>query len=84
MYFTRDGRIWWSFVGIVATLWLREVALSASEILVYPTSAPFSLIEKLLVGAGLGIASTVITILITLKLGKRFDRYFRKQEEPEG
>lgn len=80
LYFTHDSRIWWSFVGIVATLWLREVALTASEILVLPTSAPPELIEKLLIVAGLGIASTLVTILITLKLGKRFERYFRKPE----
>jgi len=80
LYFKRDDRIWWSFVGIVATLWLREVALTASEILVIPTSAPPGLIEKLLFGAGLGIASTLVTIFVTYKLGKRFERYFKKTE----
>jgi putative membrane protein len=82
LYFTRDSRIWWSFVGIVATLWFREVALTASEILIIPASAPPELIERLLLGAGLGIASTLATILITLKLGKRFEKYFKKPEAP--
>jgi len=80
LYFTRDLRIWWSSVGVVATLWLREVALTASEILIIPTSAPIQLIEKLLFVTGLGIASTLATILITLKVSKRFERYFRKME----
>ena len=82
LYFKRDSRIWWSSVGVVATLWLREVALTASEILVIPTSAPIELIEKLLFGAGLGIASTLATIFITLKVGKRFEKYFKKPETP--
>jgi hypothetical protein len=64
----------------VATLWLREVALTASEILIIPTSAPMQLIEKLLLVTGLGIASTLATILITLRVGKRFERYFKKTE----
>jgi len=80
LYFMRDGRIWWSFVGVVATLWLREVAVTASEILVIPTSAPFELIEKLLFGAGLGIVSTLVTIFVTLRLGRKFERYFKKPE----
>jgi len=80
LYFKRDDRIWWSFVGIVVVLWLREVATTASEILVIPTSAPPGLIEKLLFGAGLGIASTLVTIFVTHKLGKRFERYFKKTE----
>jgi len=80
LYFTRDIRIWWSSVGIVATLWLREVALTASEILIIPTSAPIQLIEKLLFVTALGIASTLATILITLKVSRRFERYFRKME----
>jgi putative membrane protein len=81
LYFTRDGRIWWSFVGVVATLWLREVTLTASEILLWPAAMPFELVEKLLFGAGFGIASTLITVFVTLKLGKRFERYFDKPEE---
>jgi putative membrane protein len=80
LYLTRDTRIWWSSVGVVATLWLREVALTASEILVIPTSAPIQLIEKLLLVTGLGISSTLATILITLKVSKRFEKYFRKME----
>jgi len=80
LYFTRDIRIWWSSVGVVATLWLREVALTASEILVIPTSAPTQLIEKLLLVTSLGIGSTLATILITLRVSKRFERYFKKTE----
>ncbi len=80
MYFKRDSRIWWSSVGVVTILWLREVALTASEILVIPTSAPIELIEYLLFVAGLGIASTLATILITLKVSKRFEKYFKRSE----
>jgi putative membrane protein len=82
MYFKRDSRIWWSSVGVVAILWLREVALTASEILIIPTSAPIELIENLLFGAGLGIASTLATIYITIKVSKRFEKYFKKSETP--
>lgn len=82
MYFKRDSRIWWSSVGVVTMLWLREVALTASEILVIPTSAPIGLIENLLFVAGLGIASTLATILITRKVSKRFEKYFQRSETP--
>ena len=82
MYFKRDSRIWWSSVGVVTMLWLREVALTASEILVIPTSAPIGLIENLLFVAGLGIASTLATILITRRVSKRFEKYFKKSETP--
>ena len=78
-YFRRDGRIWWSFVGIVAVLWMREIALNASYVLQSPFPLPQSLVVQLLIVSILGIATTAIAILITLKLGKRFEHYFRRQ-----
>ncbi len=74
-YFMRDSRIWWTIVGIVASLWMREVSLGASDILLL--SSP---IQSLVITIGLGIASTVITILVTLNLSKRFERYFNRYE----
>jgi len=78
-YFKRDGRIWWSIVGIVAALWMREIALNASYVLQSPLPLPQSLVIQLLIVSILGIATTAIAILITLKLGKRFEHYFRRR-----
>ena len=78
-YFRRDGRIWWSFVGIVVALWMREIALNASYVLQSPFPFPQSLVVQLLIISILGIATTAVTILITLKLGKRFEHYFRRR-----
>jgi putative membrane protein len=78
-YFKRDGRIWWSIVGIVAALWMREIALNASYVLQSPLPLPQSLVVQLLIVSILGIATTAIAILITLKLGKRFEHYFRRR-----
>lgn len=79
-YLLRDPRIWWTIVGIVATLWMREVSLAASEILL---SSPITtdLIQRLIIAAGLGIATTLTVILITFNLGKRFEYYFNRHEE---
>ncbi len=78
-YFRRDGRIWWSIVGVVAALWMREIALNASYVLQSPLPLPQSLVVQLLFVSILGIATTAIAILITLKLGKRFEHYFRRR-----
>jgi len=82
-YFRRDGRIWWSIVGIVAALWMREIALNASYVLQSPLPLPLSLVFQLLTVSILGIATTAIAILITLKLGKRFEHYFRRRAAPD-
>jgi len=72
-YFQRDSRIWWTIIGIVAIIWFRQVALSASTILLLQiTPVPNEYILNLIFTIGLGIASTVITILITTKLSKLF------------
>jgi uncharacterized membrane protein len=83
-YFTRDGRIWWSFVGVVAALWMREIALNASYVLLSPPPLPQSLLVQLLIVAILGISTTAATILITLKLGNRFEHYFKRHEGEDG
>jgi uncharacterized membrane protein len=77
-YFTRDLRIWWIAVGVVAALWMREVALKASEMLLLPPPIPESLIQGLILIVGLGVITAVITIFMTLRLGKKFNRYFRR------
>ncbi len=72
-YFMRDSRLWWTIIGIVATIWMRQVALSASTILLLQvTPVPNEYILNLILMIGLGIASTVITILITMKVSKLF------------
>jgi putative membrane protein len=81
LYFMRDQRIWWITVGIVATLWMREIALKASDILILPPPFPDSLIQSLILVVGLGISTTIITFYISIKSGKKFDYYFKKRGE---
>ncbi|MFH0897465.1 MAG: DUF373 family protein [Candidatus Bathyarchaeota archaeon] len=82
-YFLRDPRIWWNVVGIVATLWMREVSLKASAILLAPIPTPIYLVQNLILIIGMGIATTLITILTTLNLSKRFTHYFNRYESEE-
>lgn len=80
-YFIRDQKMWWTVAGIVATLWMREVFLNASDILLAPSPIPGYLTNKLLIIIGLGTVTTAITILTTLNLSKRFKHYFRREAE---
>jgi hypothetical protein len=82
-YFIRDPRIWWSIIGIVATLWMREVSLNASEILLSTHPIPTSLIYNIILVIGLGIATMVITIKVTANLSRRFEHYFKKDEDAQ-
>ncbi len=75
-YFMRDSRIWWTIVGIVAALWMREIAMGASDVLLQYTQILTGLIITII----LGIVSTVITIFITLNISKRFEHYFHDYE----
>lgn len=77
-YFQHDTRIWWTIVGVVSSLWMREVTLRTSVILLASTPVPPNLINALLLAIGLGIATTVLTILVTRGLGRRFKLYFEK------
>jgi hypothetical protein len=81
LYFTRDQRIWWIAVGVVATLWMREIALQASAILILPPPIPGALIQSLILVIGLGISTTIITFYLSIKSGKKFDYYFKKRDE---
>jgi putative membrane protein len=81
LYFMRDQRIWWITVGVVATLWMREIALRASDILILPPPIPSSLIQSLILVVGLGISTTIITFYLSIKSGKKFDYYFKKRGE---
>ena len=81
LYFTRDPRIWWIAVGVVATLWMREIALQASAILILPPPIPGALIQSLILVIGLGISTTIITFYLSIKSGKKFDYYFKKRDE---
>lgn len=80
--FERDQRMWYQIVGIVVSIWLREVALKASAILISPVlPGGFTdiLITDLLFVVGLGIATTIITVIITVLLGRRYDSYFESR-----
>jgi len=84
-YFMRDSRIWWTVVGIVAATWMRQIALTASVILLLQqTPVPSEYIQGLILVIGLGIATTVATILVTMKLNKIYDQYFKKNETTKG
>jgi putative membrane protein len=83
-FFERDQRMWYQIVGIVVSIWLREVALKASAILISPLSpGGFTdiLITDLLFVVGLGIATTIITVVITLALGRRYESYFESRKK---
>jgi len=63
---------------------LREVALKASAILISPLSpGGFTdiLITDLLFVVGLGIATTIITVVIALALGRRYESYFESRKK---
>jgi len=79
-YLMRDSKFWWSIVGVVATLWMREVFLRASDILLSSQPIP-EVIQNLIIVVGLGIATTLITTLITRNLSRRFESYFDRYEE---
>ncbi len=79
-FFMRDTRIWRNVVGAVVCVWIREVAFRASQILLSPTpptSVADSLVLDLLFATGLGIAGTVIAILATMSLSRRYRGFFR-------
>jgi len=79
-FFMRDARIWRNVVGAVVCVWIREVAFRASQILLSPTpptSVTDSLVLDLLFSTGLGIAGTVIAILVTMSLSRKYRRFFR-------
>jgi putative membrane protein len=77
-YFTHDTRIWWTIVGVISSLWMREVTLRTSAILLASTPVPATLINALLLAIGLGIATTVLTVLVMRGLGQRFKLYFEE------
>jgi putative membrane protein len=79
LYFMRDQRIWWIAVGVIATLWMREIALQASAILILPPPIPGALIQSLILVVGLGISTTIITFYLSIKSGKKFEYYFKKR-----
>jgi len=82
-FFERDQRMWYQIVGVVVSVWLRELALKASAILISPLPpGGFTdlLITDLLFVVGLGIATTIITVVITLTLGRRYESYFDKKK----
>jgi len=79
-FFMRDARIWRNVVGAVVCVWIREVAFRASQILLSPTpptSVTDRLVLDLLFATGLGIAGTVIAILVTMSLSRKYRRFFR-------
>jgi hypothetical protein len=80
-YFIRDPRIWWTVVGFVVTLWTREMANQASAILRRQPPIPEVELVNLVIIVGLGIVTTVITVVVTRKVSKRFTHFFNNTRE---
>lgn len=83
-FLKRDTRVWQNIVGIVVTLWTREVALRSSEIILLPKVEQVEVIRDFVLSVSLGIITTVITIMATGRLSERFRQYFKKPEADEG
>jgi hypothetical protein len=75
-YFTRDPRIWWTIIGLVVTLWTRELASQASTILLLDPPISMSSLVPLLITVSLGIMTTVIAVVLIRKVSKRFQHHF--------
>ncbi|MFQ6075422.1 MAG: DUF373 family protein [Candidatus Bathyarchaeia archaeon] len=83
-FLRRDTRVWQNVVGIVVSVWTREVALRSSEILLQPPPiTPDEVISAFVLSVSLGIITTVITIMATNRLSKRFAQYFKRPEAGE-
>lgn len=81
LYFMRDSRMLWSIVGLVVGVFMREVALHASEILlleVWPI--PMNYWIELTAIIASSIVITIITVFVTLRQGRRLEEYFTKTE----
>ncbi|MEE9509846.1 MAG: DUF373 family protein [Candidatus Bathyarchaeia archaeon] len=81
LYFIRDSRMLWSIVGLVVGVFMREVALHASEILlleVWPI--PMNYWIELTAIIASSIVITIITVFVTLRQGRRLEEYFTKTE----
>jgi hypothetical protein len=75
-FFTRDTRLWWTFVGIVVSAWMREVAYRTSAILIL-TGPTDKLIFDLLISVVLGMVTTISVVLIIIKLSKKYQNHFQ-------
>lgn len=82
LYFMRDSRMLWSIVGLVVGVFMREVALKASEILlleVWPVPMNYWIELTAIIAASIVI--TIVTVFVTLRQGRRLEEYFKKTEE---
>ncbi len=81
LYFMRDSRMLWSIVGLVVGVFMREVALHASEILlleVWPVPMKYWIELTTIIASSIVI--TIITVFVTLRQGRRLEEYFKKTE----
>jgi putative membrane protein len=81
LYFMRDSRMLWGIVGLVVAVFMREVALHASEILlleVWPIPMNYWIEITAIIASSIVI--TVVTVFITLRQGRRLEEYFKKTE----
>ena len=81
LYFIRDSRMLWSIVGLVVGVFMREVALHASEILlleVWPVPMKYWIELTAIIASSIVI--TIITVFVTLRQGRRLEEYFKKTE----
>jgi putative membrane protein len=82
LYFMRDSRMLWSIVGLVVGVFMREVALHASEILlleVWPVPMDYWIELTAIIASSIII--TIVTVFVTLRQGRRLEEYFKKTEE---
>jgi putative membrane protein len=81
LYFMRDSRMLWSIVGLVVGVFMREVALHASEILllgVWPVPLDYWIELTAIIASSVVI--TIVTVFVTLRQGRRLEEYFKKTE----
>ncbi len=81
LYFMRDSRMLWSIVGLVVGVFMREVALHASEILllgVWPVPLDYWIELSAIIAASIII--TIVTVFVILRQGRRLDEYFKRTE----
>jgi putative membrane protein len=81
LYFMRDSRMLWSIVGLVVGVFMREVALHASEILLlgeWPVPLDYWIELTAIIASSVVI--TIVTVFVTLRQGRRLEEYFKKTE----
>lgn len=80
-YFERDPRLWRTMVIMVAVAWSWPIFHQASQILIDPLYQIDSRVPELVVTIVVGIPLTVVAVLTTFLLHRRYARFFKEKEE---